>query len=323
MLVTDNFIFMSRAEFRPWLQLQKITRVITRLQVHHTYKPNYETRKDDTQLETMEAMRRYHMKNMGWKEIGQNITTLEDGTIVISRGRGLNDTPAGIGYANTGAICIENVGNFDAPVIEKGKLTKLDKITEAHRASVIEVYAALAEKLNLSVDTDHIVYHAWYTASGKWLGDYKVGSSSKPCPGQDWWGDGNTKAAANKRFLPNIQARLVEMRGLTPVNPPVVAPLPAPKSIQLTVNGSAIRTPETGRIFDDGLVYGALSVMGGIFGVPIRWDNAAKAAYFNGKLIGSAKIYDGRAYIPVRIISEAYGAKVIWDGSGPKVDIQK
>lgn len=321
MLVTDHFIFMSRAEFRPWLQTQKITRSITRLQVHHTYKPNYETRKDDQQLETMEAMRRYHMKDMGWREIGQNITTLEDGTIVISRGRGLNDTPAGIGYANTGAICVENVGNFDVA----DKTAKLDSMTAAHKASVIEVYAALADKLNLPVDTDHIVYHAWYTASGKWIGDYHPGVSSKPCPGRNWWGDGNTKGAANKRFLPDVRARLAEMRGVAPTKPPENASSTIsepPKPVQLTVNGAAIQTPETGRLFD-GQAYGALAVMGGIFGVQIRWDNAQKQAFFNGKLIGSARIYEGRAYIPVRPIAEAYGGRVVWDGLGPKVDIRK
>lgn len=227
MLVSDHFILMSQAEFRPWLQRQKVTRPIDKLQVHHTYIPNYETRKGDTQLETMAAMRNYHM-GLGWRDIGQNITTLEDGTIVVSLGRGLNDTPAGIAGANVGALCIENVGNFDVA----DSKAKLDTMTAAHKASIIEVYAALAEKLNLPVDTDHVVYHAWYTASGQWLGDYWAGASSKPCPGRNWWGgDGNSRAAANKRFLPDIRARLAEMRGVAPVAP-ITPVIPSPQPIK-------------------------------------------------------------------------------------------
>lgn len=143
------------------------------------------------------------------------------------------------------------------------------------------------------------------------IGHFQVDPKRKPnCPGPKFpWA--------------RLYAELA--REVAAVAPPTATPVPEaglPKSVQIKVNGAAIRTPETGRLFG-GQVYGALAVMGGIFGVPIKWDNETKEASFNGKVIESAQIYNGRAYIPVRTIAEAYGARVKWDGSGPIVDIIK
>jgi len=144
------------------------------------------------------------------------------------------------------------------------------------------------------------------------IGHFQVDPKRKPnCPGPKFpWA----------RLYADLAKSFAVAEPAVPAPAATQAP---PKAVQLTVNGSAIRTPETGRIFDDSQVYGALAVMGGIFGVPIRWDNDKKQAFFNGKLISSARIYNGRTYIPVRTIAEAYGAKVKWDGSGPVVDIIK
>ncbi len=203
--VNNNFIVMSRDEFRPWLQQQKITRSITRLQVHHTWSPAYKDFKDGDEFKRLEAMRNYHL-SQGWNAIGQNITTFPNGKIGISLGRNLNVTPAGIKGANTGALCIENLGNFNIGG---------DNMTTAHRDTIVHLYATLAEKLHLPIDTSHIVYHAWYTPDGDRLGDYDPKRSSKTCPGTAFFG-GNTITAAAQYFLPLVQAELNKLKGVTP-----------------------------------------------------------------------------------------------------------
>lgn len=210
MIQKGNFLLLDIAEFRPWLQKQKVTRSIDRLQVHHTASPNYSTRQMINGLarqdiwKCLEGMRTYHL-SQGWSGTGQNITVAENGQIAISLDRDINKTPAGIAGSNTGAICVEIIGNFD-----KGG----DTMTDKQKESVIHLYACLAEKLNLSINTNTIVYHAWYAPkTGTRLSDFIVGKSSKTCPGTAFWGDGNTIAAANKNFIPQVKAELERLRG--------------------------------------------------------------------------------------------------------------
>lgn len=197
-----NFLLLERDEFRDWLKKQNVTRKIKTLQVHHTYLPNYTTRKNQDPFKCLEGMRNDHLKQ-GWNDIGQNFTVLETGQIAYSLGRGLNVTPAGIKGANTGALTIEIVADFNIGG---------DKITPEQKEAVVHLYACLAEKLNLPIDTDHIVYHAWFDKSGNRLKDYTPGKSSKTCPGTAFWEDGNTIAAANKNFIPQIKAELARLK---------------------------------------------------------------------------------------------------------------
>lgn len=208
MIQLGNFLLMDRDEFREWLCKQVVTRPIQFLQVHHTASPNYSTRKmvngiaqQDT-FKCLEGMRNYHLSE-GWAATGQNITTLENGQIAISLDRPLNKIPAGIRGFNNKCICVEHVGNFDSGG---------DKITDEQKKTIIHLYACLAEKFNLPINTDHIVYHSWFTRTGTRLNDYEPGKSSKSCPGTNFWGDGNTVAAAKKNFLPQIQAELDQLK---------------------------------------------------------------------------------------------------------------
>lgn len=218
MIQKGNFLLLERDEFREWLNKQNVTRKIDHLQVHHTASPNYSTRKiingvaKQDYFECLEGMRNFHINVQGWSATGQNITTFEDGKIAISLDRDLNSTPAGIAGHNTGGICVENVGCFD-----KG----CDPITDEQRKTIVHLYACLAEKFNLPIDTDHIVYHAWYTAKGERLKDYTPGKSSKTCPGTAFFGDGNTIAAANKNFIPQIKAELARLKNAScpPLSP--------------------------------------------------------------------------------------------------------
>jgi hypothetical protein len=193
---------MELSEFKGWLDSQKITRPITKLQVHHTWLPNYTTRINQDPFKCLEGMRNSHLAK-GWSGTGQHLTVFEDGKIAVSLDRTLNKTPAGIYGANTGALCVEIIGNFNVAG---------DKMTNVQKQAVTHLYACLAIKLNIPIDTSHIVYHAWYTESGTWLGDYVQGKSSKTCPGTLFWGDGNTKAAANKGFIPALKAEVERIK---------------------------------------------------------------------------------------------------------------
>ncbi|MET3209875.1 UNVERIFIED_CONTAM: hypothetical protein ABIC26_002823 [Paenibacillus sp. PvR008] len=209
MIQQGNFLLMERDEFREWLKKQVVTRPIQFLQVHHTASPNYSTRKmvngvaQQDAFKCLEGMRNYHLSE-GWAATGQNITTLENGQIAISLDRPLNRIPAGIRGFNNKCICIENVGNFDSGG---------DIITDEQKKTIIHLYACLAEKFNLPIDIDHIVFHAWFTRTGERLNDFIPDKSSKTCPGTAFWGDGNTIAAAMKNFLPQIQAELDRLNG--------------------------------------------------------------------------------------------------------------
>ncbi|WP_091014562.1 N-acetylmuramoyl-L-alanine amidase [Paenibacillus amylolyticus] len=266
MIQKGNFLLLDIEEFRPWLQKQKITRSIDRLQVHHTASPNYTTRqlsngfaKQDI-WKCLEGMRTYHL-SQGWSGTGQNITVTESGQIAISLDRDLNKTPAGIAGSNSGAICIEIIGNFD---------NGGDTMTDNQKQSVIHLYACLAEKLSLSINTDTIVYHAWYAPkTGTRLSDFILGKSSKTCPGTNFWGDGNSIAAAKKNFLPQIQTELNKLKGVNSLSDTKTTTT----KIDLITDGKKETV--------DGLIVGGVSYVplrkaGDFFGATVGYDANTK-----------------------------------------------
>ncbi|KAA8782498.1 N-acetylmuramoyl-L-alanine amidase [Paenibacillus amylolyticus] len=209
MITKGNFLLLELSEFREWLQRKNVTRRIKGLQVHHTGSPNYKTRKivngvaQQDHFVCLEGMRDYHINTNKWKATGQHLTIFEDGKVGVSLDRDLNMIPACIYNNNAGYVGIEIIGCFDKGV---------DVMTTTQRNAVIHVYAALCEKFYVPVNTDKIVYHAWFTASGTRLSDYTPGKSSKSCPGTAYWGDGNTVTAANGSFLPLVKEELARLR---------------------------------------------------------------------------------------------------------------
>ncbi|PYY28393.1 peptidoglycan recognition protein family protein [Paenibacillus illinoisensis] len=218
MIQKGNFLLLELSEFRSWLQKQKVTRSIKGLQVHHTGAPNYTTRKmvngiaQQDHFKCLEGMRDFHINTNKWKATGQHLTLFEDGKVGVSLDRDLNMTPACIYNNNAGYVGIEIIGCFDKGV---------DTMTTIQREATVHLYAALCEKFYVPVNTDKIVYHAWYSASGTKLGDYLPGRSSKACPGTAFFGDGNTVAAANKNFIPQVKAELDRLRSNTPSATPI------------------------------------------------------------------------------------------------------
>ena len=188
-----KFILMNLTEFSDYLTKLPVSRIINLVQNHHTYIPNYSQFTGNNHFGLCQAMETAHLQR-GFSEIAQNLTTFPDGTVVVCRS--IDKIPAGIKGANTNGICIENVGNFD---------TDGDVMRNEQRDCIIAINALLCNRLNITPNTDNIVYHHWY--------DLVTGlrtngtGSTKSCPGTNFFG-GNTVDAAQQNFIPLITAYL-------------------------------------------------------------------------------------------------------------------
>lgn len=190
---------MTREEFAAYLNKISVSRSIYRIQNHHTWLPDYNTMKKNTPARMMQGMYEYHTGSNGWDDIAQTLSTFPDGTIIL--GRDFNKTPIGIKGFNTGAVCIEHVGNFD-----KGK----DEITAEQKKTIAFVNAALVKRFSIPLSTDNIVYHHWFDLN---TGKRTDGTgSTKSCPGDNFFG-GNTVDAAKANFVPAVKAELDNLGG--------------------------------------------------------------------------------------------------------------
>src|SRR5262249_12642125 len=145
-----KFILFDLAEFGAFLGSIAVSRVIQLVQNHHTFIPSYAHFNGSNHFERLRAMEAAHLER-GFAEIAQNLTTFPDGTVAVCRS--LDKIPAGIKGANTGGICIENLGNFD-----QGR----DVMTAEQRATIVRVNALLCRRFNLQPNSDSIVYHHWF-----------------------------------------------------------------------------------------------------------------------------------------------------------------
>lgn len=102
---------ISTQQLFEMLENMKFTRIINQLHYHHTWKPNHSDYNGSNGIQLQESMKKYHIQTLGWSDIGQHLTLLPDGDWVT--GRDFNTTPASIKGWNTGAICIEMLGNFN------------------------------------------------------------------------------------------------------------------------------------------------------------------------------------------------------------------
>lgn len=181
----------SQKDVKNWLAKQKVSRTITKLQVHHMDMPSYSTwEKTDKKVfsephfgrtESLDSYgkSKWHSSDGHGHYIAQHFNVFPDGK--ITTGRNLNSTPIGIRKWNTNAICIEIYGCFD-----KGH----DKMTSAQKKAVIYLYGELCKRFNIPVNTTHIRPHCWFTAGGTYLGKYDSSRSAKTCPGTAFWGYG-------------------------------------------------------------------------------------------------------------------------------------
>ena len=194
-----GFTKMTPAEFKTWIHKQGNYKY-TGLQVHHTWMPDYScfykaNGEHEDELTRQYNTQQYHKKTNGWGDIAQHFTIFPNGAIVT--GRKLSNTTAiGIKGWNSNKICIEIYGNFD-----KGK----DVMTKEQKEAVITVYGELCKKFKITPSISTIRCHAWFTAGGTYLGDYNKSKSAKTCPGTNFMGFGNSKAAIRDNFIPLIQ----------------------------------------------------------------------------------------------------------------------
>ena len=207
MKIKNGFILLENKEdVRKWLNSQKVTRKITRLQVHNTFLPDYKTWKNtdkkvfsEPHFGRAQSLDDYGKKTWGYSDghghyTAQNFTVFPDGKIIVSRN--LNSKPIGIRGWNDSALCIEIFGNFD-----KGH----DVMTSAQKKAVIYLYGELCKRFKIPVDTKHIRPHCHFTAGGTYLGKYDSSRSAKTCPGTNFWGVGCSPSGFNK-FLADIKA---------------------------------------------------------------------------------------------------------------------
>ena len=207
MKIKNGFILLENKEdVRKWLNSQKVTRKINRLQVHNTFLPDYKTWENtdkkvfsEPHFGRAQSLDDYGKKTWGYSDghghyTAQNFTIFPDGKIIVSRN--LNSKPIGIRGWNDSALCIEIYGNFD-----KGK----DIMNASQKKAVIYLYGELCKRFNIPVNTTHIRPHCHFTAGGTYLGKYDSSRSAKTCPGTNFWGVGCSSSGFNK-FLTDIKA---------------------------------------------------------------------------------------------------------------------
>jgi hypothetical protein len=205
-----KFCIYSPQEFQEYVMDTQFLRAITRIQNHHTWQPDYRSLTPTCgEMYALEAMRTFHIQVRGWSDIAQNITTFPSGNIGLCRP--IDITPAGIFGANQGAICIENLGNFDAGH---------DVMTRQHQDSITFLNALLCVKFNLNPVKEQVVYHHWFDKTGQRFSDDKinnnqVGDEQKTCPGTAFFGT-NTITSAEANFYPVIQNKIAQLKSAAP-----------------------------------------------------------------------------------------------------------
>jgi len=185
---------LSVEEFKGYIFSLKVTRSVNKIQLHHTWEPSYDNFNGSNHLALQKGMRNHHVNTNGYSDIAQHFTIFPDGKICT--GRNINSIPAGIKGANTGAICIECLGNFDVGG---------DVMTVEQKNAIVSVVKILLDRFGLDAKTG-VVYHAWWSSDQKALGTYVPGKSVKTCPGTAFFG-GNTREAFEKNLLPLLEVK--------------------------------------------------------------------------------------------------------------------
>lgn len=129
---------LTTAQLLEYVRNFKFTRRVTQWHIHHTYKPDYKDFNGSNHETLNTNMKSYHINTNGWSDIGQHLTLYPDGVWLI--GRDLNKDPASILGWNTGAICVETIGNFD---------TGADKLTQKQQDALYEVTEFMVEVMKL------------------------------------------------------------------------------------------------------------------------------------------------------------------------------
>lgn len=205
-----QYVLMTRDEFKDWLFNHIFTRKIGKIQQHHTYSPSYQQFNGSNHFSLLKGMEDQHVKEMGWSNISQQLTTFPDGKVAV--GRPFDTPPEGsFGLQNKAAmhrieadaLAIENLGNFD-----KGK----NQMTAEQKNTIVMITSLLCLKYGLTPSIDSITYHHWWDInSGERVLDKGEGHAVKSCPGTGFFG-GNSTTSAKNNFYPLVSKKMKEIR---------------------------------------------------------------------------------------------------------------
>ena len=201
-ITEGQYILMTKEEFRDWLFHNRFNRKISLIQEHHTWKPSYEHFHGSNHFIMLRGMENFHIKEMRWKNIAQNITTFPDGKVAVSRP--FDIAPEGtIGFkANSEGLAIENVGNFEIGG---------DVMTEQQKETIVYITALLCIKFGLTPSIESITYHHWWDLrTGERVLNNSTGHIVKTCPGTGFFG-GNTTNSAINNFYPLVSRKMQEI----------------------------------------------------------------------------------------------------------------
>lgn len=104
------------------------------LHIHHTWKPAHKSFNGSNYNQVQQGMKNYHVNSRGWSDIAQHVTLFPDG--IWLAGRAFNRNPASISGWNSGAFCVEMLGNFDKIGGEYNSLG-YDKLEGAQKQQVL------------------------------------------------------------------------------------------------------------------------------------------------------------------------------------------
>ena len=197
-----QYILMSKEEFRDWLFHNQFTRKINIIQQHHTWLPSYKHFYGSNHFTMLKGMENFHIREMKWKNIAQNLTTFPDGKVAVSRP--FNIAPEGsIGEkANTTGLAIENIGNFDMGH---------DVMTKEQKDTIVYITALLCIKFGLTPSIDNITYHHWWDLKTRErVLDNAPAFNVKTCPGTGFFGGNSTKSAIIN-FYPLVSRKMQEI----------------------------------------------------------------------------------------------------------------
>jgi len=200
MIQNGRFLLMNREEFLKYMMDLPVKRTVTSVQNHHTILPDYKGTTSSNQIALVVGMMNYHVRVNKMADLAQHLSTFKDG--LICTGRPFDLDPAGIFGANHGAICIENVGNFDL-----GN----DIMTDEHKLTILFVNAVLAMKFNIPINTEKFIYHHWFNLETGGRTNGYPDSVSKSCPGTNFFG-GNMVPDADKNFIPLVMDRFLRIK---------------------------------------------------------------------------------------------------------------
>ncbi|AGK55027.1 N-acetylmuramoyl-L-alanine amidase [Bacillus sp. 1NLA3E] len=197
-----QYILMTKEEFRNWLFSNRFSRKIRIIQEHHTWLPSYKQFNGSNHFSMLQGMENFHVKEKGWKNIAQNITTFPDGKVAVCRPFDIAPEGSIGSNANSVGLSIENVGNFDLGH---------DVMTEEQKETIVYITALLCIKFGLTPSVDSITYHHWWNLkSGERVLDKGPEYNVKTCPGTGFFGGNSTNHAKNV-FYPLVERKIQEI----------------------------------------------------------------------------------------------------------------